>query len=647
MKGCIAMEVNVVFQPEGKRVRIKSGSTILEAANLAGADLTSICGGKGKCGKCKVIVEKEKGNVSSIAEAENRFLSSAEISAGYRLACCTSVMGNVVVRIPEESRTGRQRLQVEGIETPVKLEPLVKKYFVKLQGPTLKDPRSDVDRLLDELLVQYGLENLELTYDLVQRLPFILRDSGWEVTVVMRDNEIISLEPGDTTDRIFGYAVDIGTTKLAGYLLDLITGKVIAAGSAMNPQIPYGEDVVTRITYAMKGIKELKELQRAVVGGLNQILADLLEKTGVKREEVYEMTAVGNTAMHHLFLKLNPKFLALSPYTPVLRKEISVNAKRVGVKINSRSYVHVLPVIAGFVGADNVAVILATEIYKRSELCLALDVGTNTEIVLGNKDEMLVCSCASGPAFEGAHIKHGMRAATGAIEKVRIDPETLEVKYWTIDDAKPRGICGSALVDVLAEMLKAGVIDATGTMNKELNSPRLRVCEGVPEFVLAWKKETSIGDDIVVTQRDVRELQLAKAAMNTGAMTLMRKKGVTEKDIDIVFIAGAFGSYIDPESSTVIGMHPEFPLEKVKVVGNAAGTGARMALVSKTCRKTAEEIHGKIRYVELAAEPCFQAEFMNSTFMPYADLNRFPRTSELLRKLGRYPKKPIPTLPCK
>lgn len=634
--------MEIVFQPEGKRVKVKIGSSVLEAAKLAGVDLTSTCGGKGNCGKCRVIVEKRE-NVGPLTRVEKDKLTSDELSAGYRLACQTSVKGSIIVRIPEESRTGKQRLQIEGIKTPVRLEPLVRKYFVRLPKPTLKDPRSDFDRLQEELQRRFGIRNLTAEYDIVKYLASILREAVWEVTVTVFDGKkIIDVEPGDTTDRIFGYAVDIGTTKLAGYLLDLNTGKVIAVEPLMNPQIPFGEDVITRITYAMKGFKALGELQTVVVDGINQILEDLCDRVDVAPEEVYEMTAVGNTAMHHLFLNIYPKHLALSPYTPVIRGSVDVKAKEVGVKINPNGNVHVLPVIAGFVGADNVAVILATEIYKKDELCMALDIGTNTEVVLGNKEYMLACSCASGPAFEGAHIKHGMRAASGAIENVTIDPKSLEVKYKTVEDAKPCGICGSAIVDIPAEMLKAGIIDVTGKMNKDLDSPRLRDKEGVLEFVLAWKEETSTGGDIVVTQKDLREIQLAKAAMHTGAAILMKEAEVTEEDVDVVFIAGAFGSYIDPENARIIGMYPEVPLKKVNVVGNAAGTGARMALVSKKVRDTAEEISKKVKYVELATDQNFKNELMNSYYIPYADLSRYPRTSHLLRKLGRYPKKPVP-----
>lgn len=356
------------------------------------------------------------------------------------------------------------------------------------------------------------------------------------------------------------------------------------------------------------------------------------------------MTAVGNTAMHHLFLNINPKHVALSPYTPVIREGFDVKANKIGVKINPNGNIYVLPVIAGFVGADNVAVILATEIYKRDELCLALDIGTNTEVVLGNKDWMLACSCASGPAFEGAHITHGMRAASGAIEKVSVNPETLEVNYKTIDNVKPRGICGSAIVDIPAELLKTGIMDINGTLSKDLDSPRLRRKEGIQEFVIAWKEETSSGGDIVITQKDIREIQLAKAAMHTGATTLMKEAKVTEDDIDVVFIAGAFGSYIDPENARIIGMYPELSLKKVKIVGNAAGTGARMALASKAARKTVEEISKEIKYVELGNDPNFQNELMNSYFLPYADLSKYPRTSRLLKEMGHYPEKKPPVM---
>ncbi|MEM2029443.1 MAG: ASKHA domain-containing protein, partial [Candidatus Bathyarchaeia archaeon] len=416
------MKVNVIFQPEGKHVKVSLGSTVLEAAKAASVDLTSICGGAGKCGKCRIIIEDGISNVNSLTEIEYKFLSNSDISAGYRLACQTVIKGPLLIRIPEESRTGRQRLQVEGVETPVALEPVIKKYFVEIPMPSLQDIRSDVDRLLDALRGKYGLKNLAVDYGVLLDLPSVLRESEWKVTaVVSGETTVISVEPGDTTKRLFGCAFDIGTTKIAGYLLDLNNGSVLAVDSLMNPQVSYGEDVISRITYASKGYSELTELQRAVISGINQILGNLMDKTGVNPEEIYEMTVVGNTAMHHLFLGICPKYVALSPYPPVIKHSVNVKAKDLAVKINQNGNIHILPLIGGFVGADTVAVILATKIHERDDLCMALDIGTNTEVVLGNKDGILACSCASGPAFEGAHIKHGMRAASGAIEKIRIN----------------------------------------------------------------------------------------------------------------------------------------------------------------------------------------------------------------------------------
>jgi uncharacterized 2Fe-2S/4Fe-4S cluster protein (DUF4445 family) len=634
----------VVFQPEGKRVECPRGGNLFDAAKAAHIEVASICGGQGTCGKCRIIIDEDRENAGPIAAEERSHLSELELSDGYRLACRTRILGGLTVNVPIENRTITGRFQLEGVEAPVKINPSIRKYLVQLKEPDPKDPRSDADRLLEGLAS--GCPTCSrVDYDVLKGLPRALRGARWSVTaIVLNDETIIGLEPGDTRDKNFGYAVDIGTTKLAGYLLDLNTGRIVAAGSMMNPQLPYGEDVLTRISYAMKGSGNLEKLQRMVASGVNQILIDLCLKANVSPEGVYEMTAVGNTPMHHMFLKLDPEYLALSPYVPVVTGSVDVKAKEVDIKMNGNGNVHLLPLIGGFVGADCVAVILATEIHSRAELCLALDIGTNTEVVLGNRDWMLACSCASGPAFEGGNIGQGMRAEPGAIERVKIDPESLDVQYWTIDSAKPRGICGSGLVDALAEMLKSGIVDAAGAMNKGLASPRLRSTENGPEFVLAWGKETRIGRDIVVTQRDVRELQLAKGAIHAGATMLMRRKEITEGDVGTVFVAGAFGSYMNPESARTIGMYPEIELERFKAVGNAAGTGARMALMSREAREKADEISRRVEYVELAAEPGFQREFLNSQYMPYADLSRYPETSELLRRLGRYPKKPIPFL---
>lgn len=626
----------VTFQPEGKRIPIEEDKTIMDAAIEGGIDLTSLCGGKGICGKCKVII-RDLSAVSELTDKEKKLLTKEEIAAGIRLACLTCLKGNVVASIPEYSKTGKQRLQVEGIETKIKVNPNIKKYHLKLDKPDISDPRADVERVLDALKEKFTLQDLTFSYNALTILSEILRISEWQITVVIWDNEIISIEPHDTTDRKFGYAVDIGTTKLAGYLLNLNDGMVVEAGSLMNPQIPYGEDVIARLNY-----EDYDILNKVIIKGLNQILEDLKERSGIRTEEIYEMTAVGNPVMQHLFLNLNPRYLGTSPYPPVLKSSLTINNDQVKLALNKFGKVFFLPIVAGFVGADTIGVVLATEIHKREELCLALDIGTNTEVVLGNKDRMVACSCASGPAFEGAHIRFGMRAASGSIEKIKIHPETYEVEYQTVDDAPPVGICGSGLIDLFAELLKVGLIDIKGTFKKDLNTPKVRKGENGREFLVVPATESGIKMDITFSQGDIRQLTLAKAAMQTGVRILMSEYGVDKSEIDTLFLAGAFGSHINKESARMIGIYPELPFEKVKIVGNAAGTGARMCLVSKDAKNEVDLIAKKVEYVELAAHADFQKEFIRSNFIPYNYLEEYPETMEILKINGYYPEKMPP-----
>lgn len=630
----------VIFQPEGIRVKIHDKTTVYDAARHAGIDFVSICGGKGTCCKCKIRINPEK-FTQPLTESEKKCLTPEEIMNGIRLACQTKIENNLIVHVPQSSRTGKQRLQVEGIKTPVDLDPMIHKYTIHLSKPTLEDPRSDLDRLLDELEKKHNLTNIKMRYDLLKDLGPLLRNSKWNITVtIWNKNQIIAIESGDTTHRSYGFSLDIGTTKLAAYLLNMITGEVVAVDSAMNPQIQYGEDIISRINYICSDNAENSTvLQKPLIKKVNDLIDGLCEKTGIAFEEIYEMTAVGNTAMHHIFLNLNPSHLALAPYTPVIRRGINLTPKDLGIKINPLGNIYCLPVIAGYNGSDNVAVILATELYEKDEICMAMDIGTNTEVVLGNKEKILVCSCASGPAFEGASIKHGMRATSGAIERIQIDPETFKSDYKTIDEIPPRGICGSAIVDVIAEMLKVGIIDHTGKMNKALKSERLQKSSDGYEFILEKANKTTIDKDITITQKDIRQITLAKAAMHTGAVILMEELGVNEAEIDKVFIAGAFGNYIDVANARFIGMYPEIELSKVEAVGNAAGTGARMALFSKDIRGLTETISQRIKYVELAAKENFQSVYLNSTYLPYADLTKYPEASKLLKKLGRYPEK--------
>ncbi|RLE49088.1 MAG: ferredoxin [Candidatus Methanomethylicota archaeon] len=632
--------VSVVFQPDGKRALVPRGSTILDAAMKVGVDISNICRGLGVCGKCQVVIIEGTENLSPLTDSEKHHLSEEKLILGYRLGCQAKVFGDIVVKVPEASRTGRQKLVVMGIEPSVPLNPAVKKVFVEMAKPSLEDPRADDVRLLEEL-AKRGFQSVLLSYRVLEKLPQVLREGDWKVTAVLWMDKLIDVEPGDTRRENYGIGVDIGTTKLAVFLVNLNDGTLLYPVGMMNPQIPYGEDVMSRISYAMQGKDHLKRLQEAVVEGINQLIDEATKIAGINKEHIYEVVVVGNTAMHHLFLGIDPQFVGRAPYPAAVGRSVDVPAEKLNIAINRSGNVHVLPNVAGFVGADAIGDILASELHKKEKLAMVMDVGTNTEFMLGNKDVIYTCSTASGPAFEGAHIKHGMRAATGAIEKVKIDPETFDPEYKTVDDAKPRGICGSGIIDVIAEMLKVGLIDTSGRIQQGKTKRVRRGPHGL-EYVLAWKEETALREeDIVITQEDIREIQKAKAAMHAGAVILMNKMGVTEHDLSEFIVAGAFGSYIDPESAMTIGMMPELPLEKVKFVGNTAGSGARLCLKSLEARREAQEIADKVKYVELAIEPSFEEEYVNSMYLPYADPSKYPRVMSMIKApitLRRYVK---------
>jgi uncharacterized 2Fe-2S/4Fe-4S cluster protein (DUF4445 family) len=631
----------VIFLPHGRRDFFPPGTTLMQAAEKLGVDISSICGGKGTCGKCKVRVDKGIESLGPLKPGELKHLTKDLIDQGYRLACLVKVASPLTIYVPEISRVGKQRLQTEGLEIPVTPNPLVRKYFIKMPEPTLHDVRSDEDRLLDTLKEQHDLNpnKLVIDYEIANSFPKIIREANWEVTAVIWKNRIIAIEPGNTSDRCYGFAVDIGSTKLAGFLMDLNVGKVVSVAARMNPQIPMGEDILSRISFAlMHGEEGQDKLQKAVVGGINEMIEECCQKANVKIEEIYELNFVGNTAMQLFFLKLWPKYVAFSPYTPVLKRGIDVPATKIGLKSHRNANAHYAPVIGGFVGADSVADLMAVDMLKSEKIIMDIDIGTNTEIAVGNKDLVMIDSCASGPAFEGMEIKFGMRAATGAIEKVTIDPSSLELHYRTIEDAPAVGICGSGLVDIPAELLKAGLIDFKGRFVEKMakETDRLRKGpNGVWEYVIAWKDETAAGIDIVFTHGDLRELQKAKAAMHTGAELLMRRMGYTEKDISDLYVAGAFGNYIDPENARTIGMYPEFPTERIHFVGNTAGTGSRMMLISAEMREYAEEIANKVKYYELAIDKEFTREYANAMYIPYIDIKRYPITRDLLYRLGR------------
>ena len=648
----------VIFQPAGRRGEIEDGKTILEAAQALGVDIEALCGNKKVCGKCKVRIEEgyfEKDNIdSSMSHISPPVPSPDEMKhikpldgPGIRLACQSEIRGDLKIFVPERSRAGKQVVRKAAKELTIKLDPAVKKYNVELTAPTLHDMTTgDWERVLKFLEDDYGLKGLTFDYLVLKDLQDVIRKGGWKATMtVWMDKEIIKAEPGFVEDS-YGLAVDIGTTTCVGYLTDLNTGKVVNTESIMNPQVPYGEDVMSRITYAMSnpGVG-LETMQKAIIQGLNEIIELVvkdIKKEGQNPGDVIDdLTIVFNTAMHHIFLGLNPEYIGRSPFIPAVQTSLDIKARDLGLRINPAAYIHVLPIEAGFVGADNVGVLIAEEPYNQDEKVLIIDIGTNGELLMGNRDHVCSTSCATGPAFEGAQIKFGMRAAPGAIEAVEIDPATREPRFkvigkteWHTEMKKvdAKGLCGSAIIQVVAEMFTAGIVDKSGRFVMTLGTPRVRKDhDGKPEYVLAWAKETSIGQDITITQSDVRALQLAKGALYTGAKLMMKKLGITQ--LDRVILAGAFGSHIHREASLTLGMFPDCTLDKIYAVGNAAGDGSRMALLNRGKRIEANERARWVEFVEIATDPAFEREFMMAMHIPHMK-DKFPNLKEYLAKKG-------------
>lgn len=675
------MKHNIIFQPSGRRATVPHGTTILNAARKLGVGIEAICGDNLTCGKCKVkIMEGEfpkegitssLSHVSRIAEKDKKVvrdlsaeiavaksdqereklerklakikkkhaeLANEELEENIRMACATKVMGDVLVFVPESSRTAEQVVSKSAGEINVKIDPAVKKYYLELTPPELSDPMGDLERIEAAITAEHDIDNIIIDYLVLQQLPDILRNSDWNVTVTLLYNhEIIRVEPGKVESNI-GIAVDIGTTTVAGYLTDLNTGEVLTTESMMNPQVSYGEDVMSRITYCMLNEQAgIKELQQTIITGLNTIVKNAAEKGGMEPHDISEMVIVGNTAMHHILLGINPEYIGGAPFAPALHKSVDVKAERLGIDILPSGNIHVLPIEAGFVGADNVGCLIADTPYEKDEFTLLIDIGTNGELVFGNKDKLISCSTATGPALEGGEITYGIRATPGAIENVKIDPVTLEASFKVIgsdkwsdgkEDMQARGICGSAIIDVIAEMFKARIIVKSGQFNKELSSPRLREREkGIPEYVIAWAKETAIEEDIIVNIKDVRAIQLAKGALYSGCEIMMKKLG--KEKFDRLAICGAFGSHIDKLQAMVIGMYPDCDPDSIKFLGNAAGDGARVALLNVDKRREANEIARKVEYVELALEEDFNDRFGEAMQFPHM-FNKFPHTEHLI-----------------
>ncbi len=620
-------KIKIEVEPIGKRFFLEEPTNGLQAIVDSGIGIESICGGKGTCGKCRIIILDDK-NIP-ISKREKEILTSAEIKRGVRLACQQIFDRDLTIYIPSSSLSEEQKLQVEGEELDIEVDPVCSKYFLNLKKATLKDVKPDFDRIGEALKKEYKVNVKNIDFKVLSRMPLTIRENSWKVTATLRENpwgnEIISIEGENKTGDSYGIAVDLGTTKIAILLVNLLAGKTIDKIGIANPQIRFGEDVMSRLSFAMQSESNLKKIQGTVIKSINEAIKKLCNKNKLNSESIIEMTVVGNTAMHHLFLGLPVSQLALSPFLPLTGQAIILKAREIGIDISPGAYLYMLPPIAGFVGSDHLAMILATGLYKQEGNCIGIDIGTNTEIALKTKKGIVSVSTASGPAFEGAHIKYGMRAASGAIERVIIDPETCIPTIQTIGNKEPIGICGSGILDSIAELLKAGIIDRKGKFradNKCLQKDDKGNVQYIlsPEFYKSLDHKSKYEDKYIsINQKDIVEIQLAKSAIRTGMEILLEYSGIEFSSIDKIMIAGAFGSYIDPKNVVNIGMFPKVSLRKMTQVGNAAGVGAKMVLISKKERKLAEKIARRIKYLELTIHPTFSSHFAISTLFPESD----------------------------
>lgn len=601
------MTYTVDFEPIGRRIEAEEGETLLEIAQRGGIGLAAVCGGLGTCRRC--VVQLMSGTLSPAKEEEQARLGAERMAQGLRLACQAQVLSDCKVNVPPSSLTTTQRTQVEGRGLEVPLDPLVRSYALQLPPATREDLRSDATRLCDALQAE-GLGCLRVDLAAAQRLPGIARAHDWRLTAAVMHDKVVAVLPPNNPP--LGMAVDLGSTKLAGYLVDLSTGQTLAAQGMMNPQIAYGEDVMARLTYAGQRADGARQLQEIIVRALDELARALCRQARQAAEDVIEAVIVGNTAMHHLLLGLPTEQLGAAPYVAALSEPCDLLGRDIGLTFAPDVFVHILPNIAGFVGADHVAMLLGSGIYRAEDVVMGLDIGTNTEVALKVGDRLYTCSTASGPAFEGAHIAAGMRAAPGAIERVTIDDG--KVYYQVIEGHRPVGLCGSGILDAVGQLRKIGVLDERGAMS--LDHPRARQGERGPEFVIVPYAESGDGKDIVLSRADVSEIQLAKGAMRAGAEILMQEAGITVGGLDRVVIAGAFGSYIDVENALRVGMFPPLPSDRFEQVGNAAGVGARLVLISRAQRALAAEIALRAEYVELTNDPRFTIAFAEAMLMP-------------------------------
>lgn len=618
----------VVFVPSQKEVAVEPGTTLLDAARACGVHIDSQCGGIIRCGKCRVRVVD--GSFDGPTPEESALIGESAKERGYRLACAAHVTGDATVLIENENVLSPISAKKTFARRAENIDPCVRAYVVDLSQAASAGP-AFLEKIIYLLANRYGLSNaVSIGLDVLRKIPQAADDGNGVLTVIVRmEREIVDVRTG-RDETCLGLALDVGTTTVALYVCDLKDGEIIASASITNPQVVYGADIISRITYAVRHPADgVARMQRDLVLSINAALEHMAHANGFSLPHIVDTTVVGNTVMHHIFLCVPPDSLGSSPFTPALDRSIDVKASQIGIAVSPSSYAHILPIEAGFVGADNVAVLLSEQPYNRDDISLVIDLGTNGEAAIGNRQDLLSCSCATGPALEGAHIADGMRATPGAIDTVRIDPAAFEVEYTVVghdaadrDNAvKPVGICGSGIIDAVAELLRAGLIGEDGAFVNKRKAARLRKNKsGVMEFVIAWASQTATGRDIIISQKDIRQIQLAKGALYAGCSILMQRMGVTS--VDRIVIAGAFGVHINKESALTLGLLPPIRPDDIIMAGNAAGHGAYLALIDRTKRMEADIIARSVTHVELAAESSFQREFMNALNFPVTKQSR-------------------------
>jgi uncharacterized 2Fe-2S/4Fe-4S cluster protein (DUF4445 family) len=641
---------HITLKPSGNRIEVEAGALLSDAIDQAGLELNLPCGGQGRCGRCKVVVEE-----GQVKRRSTSRLSRTELEQGYALACQALVESDLAVFIPPQevilralpSEKEARKVITLPVECDWRKNP-IRSFFLEIEPPSLADNTTDLERLQRELARQHGIRGLVADLPVIKKLSHTLRDANWRVTVVLDTGtwvspdgppRLIDLRPGDRTGSSWGLAVDIGTTSNVVYLVNLLTSQVVDTAAEYNAQISCGEDIISRIIYATKQEGGLDHLQRLVVQTINGRIDELAERNGIDPAEIDKMTVAGNPTMIHLFLGLWPESIRLEPYVPTVNHPLPVKAQELGLHINPEAKVDCLPGVGAYVGADTTAGVLSSLMYQTEELTLFIDVGTNGEIVLGNNDWLLSCACSAGPAFEGAGVHSGMRATIGAIEEAWINAKTYEPTYRVIGDVPPRGICGSGMISLLAEMFITGVIDKGGKINRSLDTPRVRIGEHGPEYVIAWacpeprrraKEIQRKSGDVVITEVDIANLIRAKAAFYAGFSVLTRSVGLQLAEVEQVLIGGAFGQYINVEKAIQIGLLPDMPWERFKFLGNTSALGAYTALLCPDMRQEVVDIASKMTYLELSADNTFMDEFTKALFLPHTDLASFPSVVRLL-----------------